>query len=1011
MMADARRLLVRLGWRFVSTDQAAALRESPREVILRPRLIEALRRHRFEYRGQWHSLSGSGMEQVVRELQAACRAHSLLEANERLYRLLTLGVTVTEFMPDGRKHTTTVALIDWADPDANLWDLMASPPLTAPDGTPAPSPTLVGWVNGLPLVLVECASSPPCPANEAIERHLRHQRRPDLLPLYAHAHLLLALGHDGARYGTTGTPRRLWARWREPGARVAPLDEGPHLLAALLAPARLLDLLRHFVLFNRRLGKVVARHPQYFSVHAMLARVQQRRPDGAREGGVVWHTTGSGKSLTMVFLTRALMLHPATQACRVLVVTDRVDLEEQLARNFLEGGAFGASPGPAQRKEGERARVRSGRELARRIAHGNERVLFTLVHKFLTAARLPEGYNPSADLVVLVDEGHRTQGGEAHARMRRALPRAAFLAFTGTPLLRHEKTEQRFGPVLHAHTLHQAVDDGMVAPLLYEERLPALAIDDSAVDRWFARTAASLPPAAVAALRRRLARQRHLHGASGRLELIAWDVAEHFHRHFKLPGLGLKGQLATASKRDAIRYQRLLDATGLVRSAVVISPPDEREGEDGEDLGARAEVQRWWAQHAGRQPELRDAQVLRDFAGEGAPDLLIVVDRLLTGFDEPRNAVLYIDKPLSGHNLIQAVARVNRLHDAKAHGLIVDYRGILRALDTALRDYEALEARVPGAGEGADLRGLVCSVHAEVQRLPGLHRALWATLGGRSEPPDLHALLERLRHAPDDAFDAALDAFTRCLQNALASRALYEDPAITAQDIARWKGDARRLRRLQAVRRRAAGLQAGGQVPSRAWQVLLDEAVHGLSVCEPDTLYRVGPPVPRRAPEPAPPPARVAPAQALAAPAPLRHDLVVAATPPDLPASAVLRQALAQHPPRQEPAALPRAAPEGDPRMADALARALAGEPRARQCLDICRRVLGQALIEQVPAETWLRLARTMDQAIDQAAAEHSLVSQNRTAAIRQALLPPLHALLGLERARDVIEQAVRLAP
>lgn len=657
-------LLVSLGWQPLDAAEARRLRAGVRDAVLRPRLIAALQAHRFDYKGESHPLSPGGIDQVVREVMSLNLAEGLLAANERFYRLLTQGVTVTEFMPDSKRHQPTVPLLDWRHPEANRWEVCAGFELLPARGNQPLRCGLVAFVNGLPLVVVETAPT----VEEAVQRQRRHQR-PDALPrLHACAQLLLALGGGDARYGTTGTPPRCWARWHEqpPG----PLGA----VEALLAPAHLLEFLRHFVLFDRRLGKVVARPHQVIGVRAVLARIAQRRADGAREGGVLWHTTGSGKSFTMVFLSKALLLHPGTQACRVIVVTDRLDLESQLARNFVDSGAFGSA---LARREGEGARATSGRELARRIGRGRERIVFTLVQKFATASRLPECRNPSADLIVLVDEGHRSQGGEWHTRMRKALPRAAYLAFTGTPLLKRDKTANRFGPILHAYTPQRAVRDGTVAPLLYEERQARLAGGDE---------------------------------AARRIERIARDIAQHFHETIKRRGRGLKGQVATGSKLDAIRYQRCLDDTGLVSSAVLLSPPGQREGGSDADESQLAEVRQWWNTHVGRNAATYEQNLLRDFGRDGPPDLLIVVDRLLTGFDEPRNTVLYIDKPLKEHRLLQAVARVNRLHEAKRHGLLVDYRDILRALDTAQRDQQDPVERSQGGYDIDDIAGLYRAV-------------------------------------------------------------------------------------------------------------------------------------------------------------------------------------------------------------------------------------------------------------------------------------------------------------
>jgi type I restriction enzyme R subunit len=713
-----------MGWRPLSTADARRLRGGVRDAVLKPRLIEALQAHRFEYKGEYHPLSPGGIDQVVRQVVSLNLHEGLLAANERFYRLLTLGVTVTEFMPDGKKHQPTVPLLDWQRPDANLWDVCEGFELLPARGTQPLRCDLVAFVNGLPLAVIECADT----VEAAVQRQRRHQRLDALPQLHACSQLLLALGASDsagagdARYGTTGTPPRCWTRWHEdPPDPLAPVR-------ALLAPERLLELLRHFVLFDRRLGKVVARPHQVFGVRSVLARIAQRRPDGAREGGVLWHTTGSGKSFTMVFLTKALLLHPGTQACRVIVVTDRLDLENQLARNFLDSGAFGSALAD---RDGERARVTSGRELALRIGKGRERIIFTLVQKFATASRLPECRNTSADLIVLVDEGHRSQGGEWHDRMRKALPRAAYLAFTGTPLLKREKTANRFGPILHAYTQQRAVREGTVAPLLYEERMPRLVGDDE---------------------------------AARRVERIARDIAQHFHDTIKARGQGLKGQVATGCKLDAIRYQHYLDDTGLVRSAVLISPPERREGVSEVDESQLLEVRHWWNRHVGRDAERYEQNLLRDFGSDGPPDLLIVVDRLLTGFDEPRNTVLYIDKPLKEHRLIQAVARVNRLHEAKRHGLLVDYRDILRALDTAVRDYHDLATHTQGGYDVDDIAGLYRAVDPQSPEDTPVRepKRIYAVLPADAVPDDgartqlKRAIESELALAPDTAPDSAI---------------------------------------------------------------------------------------------------------------------------------------------------------------------------------------------------------------------------------------------------------------
>ena len=274
------------------------------------------------------------------------------------------------------------------------------------------------------------------------------------------------------------------------------------------------------------------------------ARVNKRKPDGGREGGVIWHTTGSGKSFTMVFLCKALLLHNSLKECRVLVVTDRIDLEGQLARTFVSGGAFGSAI--ATKKEGEKAKASSGRDLAKRISHGQDRIMFTIMAKFHTASKLPECYNPSENMIVLVDEGHRSHGGEGHERMRKALPNAAYVAFTGTPLLKDEKTTNKFGPIVHAYTMQRAVEDGAVTPLLYEERKPELEVNAKAIDNWFEKITMGLSERQRTDLKKKWGKKGPVYGSANRIELIAWDIAVHFDENIR------KLEIGRASCRERV---------------------------------------------------------------------------------------------------------------------------------------------------------------------------------------------------------------------------------------------------------------------------------------------------------------------------------------------------------------------------------------------------------------------------------------------------------------------------
>ena len=851
--------LAAAGWTFMSAEECLSARGSNREVLLPNMLVEVLRKRRFEYRGGEYPLSTNAIEQIVRELSDASLHEGLVSSNERFYDKLCLGVTVTEFI-DGKKHSPTIPIIDWKNPESNSFIVTEELEVLRTGGDRTRRPDVVCYVNGIPLAVVEAKrpdSGNPSKSmiDEGISQHLRNQGRDEIPHLFVYSQLLLSVDGTDGRYATTATPAKFWARWREEefdedrfseikntplsdetkdsifanrpaetrkhfdklwSEGQSPTDQD-RLIVSLLSPRRLLEFVRGYVLFDNRKGKgkIAARYQQFFGVRSLVSAIEKGRGGKEPRGGVVWHTTGSGKSLTMIFLCKALLLHPTLADSRFVVVTDRIDLEKQLARTFLAGGAFGSAT--AGSKVAARAKASSGKNLARRIGAGNERIVFSIVDKFATASKLPECRNESENIVVLVDEGHRSHEGETHQRMRRALPNACYVAFTGTPLLKEEKTEKRFGPIVHAYTMRRAVEDGAVTPLLYEERVPELNVDEAAVDEWFEQITADLSETQKTDITTRWERAG-VYGSAGRIRLIAWDIAVHFSENFKKLGRGLKGQVATRNRTSAIRYKKYLDETGLVTSEVVISPPDTREGHS--EVDEVSEIQEWWEKNVRGNPRDREREVIDRFGTGGPPDLLIVVDKLLTGFDEPRNAVLYIDKPLKDHAVIQAVARVNRLHEEKTHGLLVDYRGILKELDASIGEYRNLADRTQCGYDVDDLEGLYGRVDAEYKRLPVLRDRLLEIFSPVRDGAGVEEYRRVLvpRHEEDaeggsydarrktrEDFYAALTEFGMCLKTALASRSFFEDRCFPESLIETYKRELRFFTVLRQIARRDAG--------------------------------------------------------------------------------------------------------------------------------------------------------------------------------------------------------------
>ncbi|HGU9767707.1 TPA: type I restriction endonuclease subunit R [Acinetobacter baumannii] len=883
-------LLTNLGWSFLSPSQALAARDGKQDqVVLRQILRHELSKRKFTFAGQEYPLSAKSVDNLVSEICSPALNEGLLTANEKTYNHLLYGISVTEFV-NGKKVSPTIPIIDWHEIQNNDFSYTEEYCVTRSGGVDNRRPDIVCFVNGIPLVVIE-AKRPDSQAkkgptiNEGISQSLRNQRPDEIPHLFAYSQLLLSInGHEG-RYGTCNTPAKFWAAWREEDISDAemyafknkklsttqkdslfayrPVDDlkwyedliaggelavtgQDQLLISLLMPKRLLEIVRLYTLFDKKAGKIVARYQQIFGIKRLIERISTKNLSGGREGGVIWHTTGSGKSFTMVFLSKALILHEALKQCRIVVVTDRVDLEDQLSKTFASGGEL------AGRQDKKNAMATSGKRLAEQIGKGTERIVFSLIQKFNSATKLPECENKSSDIIVLIDEGHRSQGGENHVRMKLALPNAAFVAFTGTPLLKDEKTINKFGPIVHAYTMQRAVEDKTVTPLLYEERIPDLDVNERAIDTWFERITEGLTDQQKTDLKRKFARKGQLYTADDRIRLIALDIANHFVKNIDD---GLKGQLACDSKASAIKYKKYLDEAGLFESAVVMSPPDSREGNTAVDESTTPEVTQWWKENVGNQDEQTYTKhVIERFEKDDALKLLIVVDKLLTGFDEPQNTVLYIDKNLKEHNLIQAIARVNRLHPKKKFGLLIDYRGILKELDTTILKYQDLAARTQGGYDINDIAGLYTQMSTEYKRLPRLYKSLWAIFENVKNKNDIEQLRqvlvprieERNGELVDvhlkvrDDFYEALTEFASCLKVALQSATFFEDKSFTDADRQHYKETVKLFSSLRQLAKHDAGETVDYDEYADQVKKLLDKHVVGVEVKEPNGVYEVG---------------------------------------------------------------------------------------------------------------------------------------------------------------------------
>lgn len=824
----ALQVLVNLGFEYLTPNEALAARGGKAGNVL---LEEILRgqlkaQNRIQHKGATWLFSEENIQSAIQRLKNV-KYDGLQKTNEAVYDLLTLGVALEQSI-EGDVKSFTLNYVDWRSPANNVYHVTAEFSVERTRSYDTARPDIVLFVNGIPFAVIEC-KSPKVEVDQAISQMIRNQRDEYIPRLFTYAQMVLGVNKNDARYATTGTPAKFWSKWKEDvaDAVLQPLlekslpervkaslfdiafqelgvreDPAPYVvgrqvteqdraLYALCRPERLLDLAWQYTVFDGGVRKI-ARYQQFFAIREIVARVKQIDPSenggGKRRGGIVWHTQGSGKSLTMVMLARALALDPEIKNPRIVLVTDRVDLDKQLGNTFA---ACGLSPDRAE----------SGRHLVELVADHKAHIVTTLVHKFDKALNFKKFTDDSPDIFVLVDETQRTQLGGYSARMRQMFSRACYIGFTGTPLLTREKSDvSRFGGIIHTYAIDQAVADGAIVPLLYEGRMVELEQNQSAIDVWFERHTKGLTDQQKADLKKKYARAEMLNKAEQVIYMRAFDINEHYKQNWQ--GTGFKAQLVAPNKASALRYKAFLDELGEVSSEVIISPPDEREGFDEVDAEESTdEVVAFWQRMMKRygSEEEYNKQIVNAFKFGDEPEILIVVDKLLTGFDAPRNTVLYLARRLKDHTLLQAIARVNRLYEddtgakAKEFGFIIDYVGVLGELDEALTTYSALDGY-----DELDLHGALSSIHEEIKQLPQRHSDLWdifKTVKNRQDEEAFEALLadEKLR---GDFYDR-LSTFAKTLAVAMSSEQFVEQTP--AQRIQSYKNDLKRFVNLKAA--------------------------------------------------------------------------------------------------------------------------------------------------------------------------------------------------------------------
>jgi len=606
---------------------------------------------------------------------------SLYDLNKETYSLLRYGIKVREELGENYQ---TVWPIDWQNPENNHFAVAEEVTIR---GNRTKRPDVVLYVNGIALGVLELKRS-IVSVSEGIRQNIGNQKEEFIKTFFGTVQLVMA-GNDteGLLYGTTETTEEHYLTWKEAGlGNESRLDRS---ILQLCDKKRLLEMVHDFIVFDSGIKKT-ARHNQYFGVKAARGYVQRH------EGGIIWHTQGSGKSLTMVWLAK--WIRENITDARVLLLTDRTELDEQIEKVF-----FGVDE--------KIHRTKSSKELLAELNTKDKWLLCSLVHKFGRAGgtgnldvddyvaeikkNLPKDFSAKGNLFVFVDECHRTQSGKLHEAMKELLPTATFIGFTGTPLLKVDKSNSigTFGPYIHTYKYNEAVADKVVLDLRYEARRVDQSItSQEKIDEWFEERTRGLTDVAKAELKRRWGTMQSLLSSRSRLEKVVFDILDDFYKKDRLASGRGNAMLVASSIYEACQYYEIFQTHDFTKCAVVTSY----------EPGALSTDTREYAVYQkmlnGKSTEDFEKEIKKKFIETpGQMQLLIVVDKLLTGFDAPPATYLYIDKNMQDHGLFQAICRVNRLDgEDKEYGYIVDYRDLFKKLEKAVGDYTA------GALEGFD---------------------------------------------------------------------------------------------------------------------------------------------------------------------------------------------------------------------------------------------------------------------------------------------------------------------
>ena len=539
-------LLQNMGYTYLTPEECTLQRGGKYQVLLKGILRSQLRRiNRFVFGGIEQEFSSANIERAIEDLDEPL-TDGLIKTSEKIYDALMLGRSYQETVGAGKVLSFDLKYIDWDNFENNVFHVTEEYVVTSHDGEHTVRPDIVLFVNGIPFAVIEC-KAPHNPVEQGIEQMIRNQQDEYIPQLFKYIQIVMATNKNSVKYATTGTGKKYWSVWKEEDLDYLEIAKAKYVedrvptvqdenIISLLSIDRLKELTKYFVLYDANVKKI-CRYQQYFAIKEIIKTINTNDVEGNRQSGVIWHTQGSGKSLTMVMLAKYILLEMARFSPKVVIVTDRKELDKQIAKTFTHTRC-------------KPARATSGKNLIDLINEGKVDIITTIINKFNTVES--SGLkNLSRDVFVLVDESHRSNYGELSTKMRVVFPNACYIGFTGTPLMKSEKnTMTKFGKLIHKYTIKDGVDDRAIVPLIYEGRFVEQTVDEANIDLWFEQTTKRLTESQRDDLKRKWSSMKRLASTEARIKRIALDINNHYVEGYK--DTGFKAMLATNRKRDAV---------------------------------------------------------------------------------------------------------------------------------------------------------------------------------------------------------------------------------------------------------------------------------------------------------------------------------------------------------------------------------------------------------------------------------------------------------------------------